>query len=210
MTASARIVPVSVSPWLSVLVFGVWVAGAYAGRWVGVWGGVGSAALITAAVAVLGVRRGLAPLLRPTVPLVLQGVAAGAVMIAATYLLFPLVVRLSSDVASATAALYELFNSGPALLRLILLAPVIFCEELVWRGLVQGTLAAKPRARAALLSAGIYALAHLPLGSPLLAVIALACGVYWGLLRAYTGSLIPVLVAHLLWDLAVMVLFPLS
>jgi membrane protease YdiL (CAAX protease family) len=131
-------------------------------------------------------------------------------MIAATYLLFPLLSRLAPGIAGTTDALYTLFNSGAAPVRLGLLPLVILGEELVWRGLVQSTLTRKPGVAAALIAAVIYALAHLPAAPPLLALVALACGCYWGLLRAASGSLVPGLIAHFLWDVAVMVLFPLG
>jgi membrane protease YdiL (CAAX protease family) len=46
-------------------------------------------------------------------------------------------------------------------------------------------------------------------GSPLLPVIALACGLFWGLLRATTRSLVPALICHMLWDVIVFTLVPL-
>jgi hypothetical protein len=49
----------------------------------------------------------------------------------------------------------------------------------------------------------------LPVGSPLLLLVALLCGLHWGALKAGTGSLVPVLVCHLLWDLVVFILLPL-
>ena len=59
------------------------------------------------------------------------------------------------------------------------------------------------------LSACVYALAHVPLGSPVLVFAALACGLCWGALRAATSSLVPALVAHLLWDVVVLLWLPL-
>ena len=59
-------------------------------------------------------------------------------------------------------------------------------------------------------SAFAYALAHAPAGSPLLTFIALACGLYWGGLREASRSLLPSLIAHLLWDIALLVLWPLA
>jgi hypothetical protein len=55
-----------------------------------------------------------------------------------------------------------------------------------------------------------YTLAVAPAGSALLLVITMPCGLYWSVLRAWTGSLAPVLVCHLVWDLFVFVLPPLA
>jgi membrane protease YdiL (CAAX protease family) len=155
-------------------------------------------------------RKALAGLLVPRGRDLLLGLAAGVVMTAATYLLYPPFVGMMPDLAAGTRELYHLFNSGPAPIRMTLLPLVILAEEVVWRGLVQS--AAEPRVGripAAVLTAGLYSLAHLPVGSPLLAGIAWCCGLYWGLLRAGTGSLWVPLLAHALWDALVMAAFPL-
>jgi membrane protease YdiL (CAAX protease family) len=44
--------------------------------------------------------------------------------------------------------------------------------------------------------------------SPLLVVVALVCGLIWGALRVWTKGLVAPLLAHLLWNLLVFVLFP--
>ena len=60
------------------------------------------------------------------------------------------------------------------------------------------------------LAAVAYALAHAALGSPLLVVVALLCGIAWGALRTASKSLIPPLVAHLVWDVLVLLWLPLD
>ena len=62
---------------------------------------------------------------------------------------------------------------------------------------------------AILLTSAVYAAAHAPVGPPMLVGLALACGLYWSLLRAWTGSLLPGLLSHLVWDFLVFVLRPL-
>jgi len=90
-----------------------------------------------------------------------------------------------------------------------LLPLAVISEEVVWRGLVQDRLERRlGPLPGALITAVIYGTAHLPAGG-WLAALALTCGLYWGLLRAYTGSLLVPLIAHLAWDFSVMVLFPL-
>ncbi|MGV3721260.1 MAG: CPBP family intramembrane glutamic endopeptidase, partial [Actinomycetota bacterium] len=156
-------------------------------------------------------RKALTPLLRMGRTEILAGLAAGALMTAATYLLFPLCVRMAPGLARATGDLYALFNNGWAPLRLSLLPLVILGEELVWRGLVQTVVERRAGGMAgALMTALLYAAAHLPAATPLLALVALCCGFYWGALRTATGSLAVPLIAHLVWDLCVMVLFPLT
>jgi membrane protease YdiL (CAAX protease family) len=188
----------------------LWVAGAVACRFVGVWGGVGGAAILAGSLTWALHRKALTPLLRIEPRGILAGLAAGVAMTAATYALYPLFVTIAPAVASSTSELYLLFNGGWAPLRLGLLPLVILGEELVWRGLVQTVVERRAgRVSGALIAAAVYAAAHLPAATPLLALVALCCGLYWGALRAATGSLAAPLIAHLVWDLCVMVLFPL-
>jgi membrane protease YdiL (CAAX protease family) len=95
------------------------------------------------------------------------------------------------------------------------LVPVILGEELVWRGVVQGALARQVGARqvggerwAILLGTLLYALAHAPLGSPVLVATAFSCGLAWSGLRHVTAGLVAPLVAHLIWDEMVLLVVP--
>lgn len=101
---------------------------------------------------------------------------------------------------------------GPSLVvASVALVPVIVGEELVWRGVVQASLVQRLGAsRGVALAAVVYALVHAPLGSPVLVAVAFFCGLAWGALRATTASLVPGLVAHLLWDVLVLLWLPLD
>jgi membrane protease YdiL (CAAX protease family) len=188
----------------------VWPVFAALTPWLGVWGGVGGAALLLGAAFIRAYPKTLSPLWQFRRRHLVLGVGAGIVMIAATYALYPLLTARFPDLQVQTRELYHLFNSGPATLRL-LLPLVILGEELVWRGAAQS--AAMNRLGplwGALVTALVYGAAHVPVGSPLLAGVAFACGLYWGLLRAYSGSLVPALLSHLMWDLLVMLWLPLA
>jgi len=115
-------------------------------------------------------------------------------------------------VTAGTRVLYALMRTGaPGWAIGVLLPLVVLSEELVWRGVVQAALRRRFRPVAAVgLAAGAYAGAHVPIGSPLLVVVAFACGCYWSALRARTDSLVPPLLCHLAWDVAIMVLWPLA
>jgi membrane protease YdiL (CAAX protease family) len=82
----------------------------------------------------------------------------------------------------------------------------------VWRGtLLPATPGTPARGAARLLAlAALYALCHAPSGSALLVVVAFACGAFWGAIRLATGSLFAAAVAHLLWDAAVLLAWPLE
>ena len=91
------------------------------------------------------------------------------------------------------------------------LIPVILGEELVWRGLVQTELGRRfGTVQGVVLAAGLYTLVQVPVGSLVLLLAAFACGLIWGALRAGTHSLVAVVVAHLLWDMIILLWVPLD
>jgi membrane protease YdiL (CAAX protease family) len=132
-------------------------------------------------------------------------------MTAATYALFPLVVRVAPSSAHEAHGLYAAFGSVSPALAASLLLPIIVGEELVWRGIVQGAVTRHTGATAGvLLTAALYAIAHAPVGSPLLVVVAFGCGLVWSGLRARTGNLVAPLTAHVVWDVCVLIVRPLG
>ena len=132
-------------------------------------------------------------------------------MAVATYLIYPALARLSPLIATDTARLYASFRALPPVIAPFALLPVIIGEELVWRGAVQTEVARRLGEWSGVtLTALTYALAQTPLGSPLLVAVALLCGMAWGTLRAVSGSLVPGLLAHLVWDVVVFLWVPLD
>ena len=189
----------------------VWACGAAASWSVGMWTALGVTAVGLGAIAFALEGRALGALLRPTAKAILVGAAAGAAMTLATYGLYPLLAARFPVVARDTAHLYTKLDAPAHLWLSLVLVPVVVGEEVVWRGLVQGALARRLGARGAVLAAApLYAVAHAPVGSPILGLAALACGLVWGGLRAATAGLIAPLVAHLLWDEIVLFLAPLA
>jgi membrane protease YdiL (CAAX protease family) len=142
---------------------------------------------------------------------VLLGAAAGGLMAAATYLLYPTARAHLAVHRHRHERLYAAFRAPSLVVASVALVPVIVGEELVWRGVVQTSLVERlgrlERRRA---GGVLYALVHVPLGSPVLVAVALFCGLAWGALRATTASLVPPLVAHLLWDVLVLLWLPLD
>jgi membrane protease YdiL (CAAX protease family) len=110
---------------------------------------------------------------------------------------------------------------GPAIAATI--AAAALAEELVWRGAVTQLLAERVGSRTAWLwAAGLYALAYVPtawslkaaagLGgglNPLLPLAALGGGLLWGGMARAFGRLTPGVLAHALFDWAVLMMFPL-
>jgi membrane protease YdiL (CAAX protease family) len=106
----------------------------------------------------------------------------------------------------------------PLLTVAVLLIAV--CEEITWRGLVASALAETVgSSRAWALTAGLYAIAHLPTMfalrlpgeplNPLIAVAALGCGLVWGLTAWLAGRLSITAFSHALFTWAIVLQFPL-
>jgi membrane protease YdiL (CAAX protease family) len=189
----------------------VWATATLVARQVGLWWASGTAAIVLGALVLLLQRERVAEQLRVSPRLLGAGAAAGAAMIAATYLLYPLAGLIAPAVPSWTAELYDAFRRPPGNLSALLLPLVIVGEDFVWRGVVQDHATRRFGVHWGVVTgAAVYALAALPLGSPLLPLLALACGLYWSALRAWTGSLTPVLVSHLVWDTAILLVRPLA
>ena len=189
----------------------VWFAAAASAGPFGICRAIGGAAVALGVAVLLFDRPASTALLQPSPRLVLLGATAGGLMVAATYLLYPVLARVVPFIASDTAQLYAAFRAPSLVVASVALVPVIVGEELVWRGTVQASLVQRLGAwRGVALAALAYALVHAPLGSPVLMVVAFFCGLAWGALRATTASLVPSLVAHLLWDVLVLVWLPLD
>lgn len=109
-------------------------------------------------------------------------------------------------------AVYDIRAHAPAGLIAVLLLLVIGPgEEIFWRGLVQHAIAAQlPGWPAVLLAALIYAAVHLVGRNPTLVLAAFVGGLFWGAIYLHTGRIFPVIVSHALWDVSVLLLFPLK
>jgi len=158
----------------------------------------------------LGLRLRWKNLLIPSVAKVAAGTAGAVVFYFLAGAGFRLIAAVDPPLAAGAAALYawkeQVSAATAALLAVFLIIPG---EEIVWRGAVDLTLAARfgPRAGVAL-GALAFAAAHAGFGSPLLVVAALACGTFWGWLTVRSGSLVPAIVCHAFWDLTVLFWLP--
>jgi membrane protease YdiL (CAAX protease family) len=196
-----------------------WLGGFAWVHWKGSWGPLAVLAMLGAARLLLadpGTRRLLVPR-RSTLAL---AAASAVAMVATTYALYGPLARVFPALSVATKGLYGVLHAGgygrTSLAALVVI--ISACEEIVWRGrpleeaeLLSGT---HPLTLAAtwkvLLVALLYGACHLTSGSFLLALLAAACGLAWGLLRLAGRSLWPSILAHAAWDLAILVAWPLA
>lgn len=223
----------------------VWFAAGLSARWIGIWPALGGAAVVLGAWALLvdasGVRSRLAPDRRSLAGGLALGLVTGAVTVAATYLLYPVVVAAAPWLAAQADALYDAFRAPSTLVVTLALVPIVVGEELVWRGVVQGAVArrdevrrdearrtgakrnearptgarptgARPTGawRTAVLTAALYALAGAAVGSTLLVLVSYGLGLVWSLVRGWSGGLVAPIVAHVTWNVVVLIWLPLD
>jgi len=189
----------------------LWTVGAALTPWVGIWTGIAGVGLGLGLVCLLRAPALLAPLFRPTPRGLGLGLLAAGVMVAGTYGVYPLLAARFTLFGAGVPPLYAAFREGRPSWVVLLLPLVIVAEEVVWRGIVYDALRRRLGPVAAVAAAGAaYALAHAPARSLVLTLVALGCGLFWSALREATGSLVPSTLSHLVWDLLVMLWWPLA
>ncbi|MBI5537383.1 MAG: CPBP family intramembrane metalloprotease [Deltaproteobacteria bacterium] len=161
-------------------------------------------------------------LLRPTLARAGIGIAGAVVMIGSTYGGFFVLRLLVPSLEAQTRSLYALLHAGDVsdIERAGLIVIVASAEEVLFRGVLIGRESTEQAQRFSLnldgsglariaLFGGLYAAPAAASGSPLLVVVALICGLYWGWLRRLSGSIFAPILAHAAWDLSILVLRPL-
>ncbi len=107
--------------------------------------------------------------------------------------------------------IYSVRSQGQAVvigMALLIIGPG---EEIYWRGLIQRTLSDRLGARTGLIIATIlYSVVHIAALNFMLVGAAAVCGLFWGLLYLWRKSLFAAVVSHTVWDIMVMVLFPIG
>ncbi|MGD6872460.1 CPBP family intramembrane glutamic endopeptidase [Sutcliffiella horikoshii] len=94
---------------------------------------------------------------------------------------------------------------------LMLVLIIIPGEEIFWRRYLQYKLVDRyGRLVGVIAGACLYALAHTWTGNPMLVAAAATAGVVWGALYVWKNSLPLVIISHLVFDLWLLVIFPLN
>ena len=135
------------------------------------------------------------------------GILLGLTQLGAAWVVAKLLVPADSPQRAWLMRVFLLNGESSEVSVSLMLLLLVACEEIVWRGLVQGELreALGPR-RCWIVASVLYAAAHLPTlvtlsdpaagYNPLLVLAALGCGLCWGFLAEKSGRLIPGLFAH--------------
>ena len=94
---------------------------------------------------------------------------------------------------------------------LALVLIIIPGEEIFWRRYLQSKMVVKYGPFVGVISgACLYALAHIWTGNPILVAAAASAGIVWGGLYVWKNSLPLVIISHLIFDLWLLVIFPLN
>jgi membrane protease YdiL (CAAX protease family) len=140
----------------------------------------------------------------------------GALSAAILYGVFALgrwaLVAILPGAASDIGSVYAPRGALPlALIGALLFLVTGPAEEVFWRGMVQHTLSERIGTVPAIaVSSLCYGLVHACTGNLPLVLAALAAGVFWGCLYAWTGRVATVAISHSIWSLAVFVVFPMA
>lgn len=189
-------------------------------RALGTWAPFALAGVSLAAVT-LWVDADARALLRPSWRAAIAGVATGLLMVALTHLAFDILSPRMPGMRAAAERLLALARLGDfsAAARAALIVVIAGCEEVIFRGALLCEPANAEGARTKRLDRGdalriawlsaVYAAAMVTLGSTLLLVCAFGCGLVWGALRVSTRSLLAPMLAHVIWDVGVLIAWPL-
>jgi len=152
-----------------------------------------------------------------------RGFVGACLLFGAAYGFSKVVTPAASPYSAWLARLY-LQLGEPSMLRkqvslvVAILVAVAAAEEIVWRGLVTSLLEERIGSRRAWLWAAVlYAVAHVPTiwrlaqpvvgPNPVIVVAALGCGLVWGAMTRMFGRLLPAMIAHVLFDWTVLMMF---
>jgi membrane protease YdiL (CAAX protease family) len=105
------------------------------------------------------------------------------------------------------------FKGGAENLRIGLLMLLVIGpgEELLWRGYVQGTLSGSlGKVKGFLTGVLFYTLIHAATGNLILILAALVGGLFWGWMYMKYRSMLMNIVSHVVWDIAIFLVFPLN
>ena len=141
---------------------------------------------------------------------VLLGVVSGILLYLLFYFGF-LVTKSNPLFSQGVGKIYDLRTVPSIFIGLALIFPIGPGEEIYWRGLIQRRFSENFGSNLGLLTAtSAYTLVHLPtLNVPLL-LTAFIGGLAWGYIYKRTGTLLPVIISHVIFDLLIFVFLPLS
>jgi uncharacterized protein len=147
---------------------------------------------------------------------VIRKVSLGALSAIILYLVFYAgneIIRMLFDFASKDIGAVYGFKAGagPWRIGLLMLLVIGPGEELLWRGYVQGNLTRKyGNLKGFILATILYTAIHVATGNLVLILAALTGGIFWGWMYMKYRSILMNSFSHVIWDIAVFLIFPFS
>lgn len=138
------------------------------------------------------------------------GVATGLGLSLATHAAFAIAEGVWPQIAAGVAPLYAQLQVWPGVvIALPVLILLVVTEELIWRGLLYDLLTTKVRPFIAIFLGTIaFPIPHVLTGQWSLGLAALLLGGCCMLLRHYRKNIVVPILTHLIWNLCIMVIFP--
>jgi membrane protease YdiL (CAAX protease family) len=102
-------------------------------------------------------------------------------------------------------------GTSKIIIGLLLLLWIGPAEEIFWRGFAQKKLAARFGDNAAMwIVIAVYAFVHIWSFNFMLFMAALICGIFWGYMYKRFNSVVPGIISHAIWDVAIFILIPIG
>jgi membrane protease YdiL (CAAX protease family) len=141
----------------------------------------------------------------------LVGLAFGVVLVALSHAGYA-VLSSTLDLRDAARELYHRAYVPPGpIAGLPFLIAAVVGEEVLFRGALFALVAERTGlAVACIASTTGYAIVEMGMGSVLLTAVAIALGMVLAIARALTGGVLIPLVAHAVWDVGILIAFPLE
>ncbi len=141
---------------------------------------------------------------------VLLGVGSAVMLYGVFWLGDALSALLFSFGPAQISSIYDLRSGNQTwVIVLILLFVTSPAEEIYWRGFLQRWLSQQLGSVPAwILAALIYGGVHIVSGNTMLVLAAVVAGLFWGYIFMKERSVVPLIISHALWTVAVFILFP--
>lgn len=204
MTKSKVLIPILVAAILWFLMFSVWTA-----HWFNFWVGIAISALILMLIAFV-LKRDMVKSFRLNWSGVVIGLSSAMLLWGIFFVGDYLAAKLFDFASNQVDSIYAMKAGNSKLwIGLGLLFVMGPAEEIFWRGFVQHSLMERfGEWRGFIFATLVYALIHIWSFNFMLVMAALVCGIFWGLLYKKTKNLVPLIISHAVWDVAVFIVWP--
>ncbi len=204
MTKSKVLIPILVAAILWFLMFSVWTA-----HWFNFWVGIAISALILMLIAFV-LKRDMVKSFRLNWSGVVIGLSSAVLLWGIFFVGDYLAAKLFDFASNQVDSIYAMKAGNSKLwIGLGLLFVMGPAEEIFWRGFVQHSLMERfGEWRGFIFATLVYALIHIWSFNFMLVMAALVCGIFWGLLYKKTKNLVPLIISHAVWDVAVFIVWP--